>query len=311
MKQLIAACLSCLLPLAGGAGILSAAPASEQPVRFGFTVSIVRNANENDFRSAMRAYARLIADSSNIKAAPDQAIFHSPAEVLAALSAGEVDLVGGSSAELLDLPETLLEPPFIASVFGGTVGAEYVLLVRADSGWQTLAELAGRRIALLDSGYGALIKPWLEYLLHSEKLPESSVFFHDIRLVTKPSLGALPVYFRQMDACIITAAGFATLTELNPQLTRQMHAIALSPRLVPIVTIFRRGMDPGLRQAIRRTIGNVGNTTTGRQLLTLFQCDSLRFLDEAELLPTRQLLSGRPLPPGAMNRLVPSPTSAP
>lgn len=271
---------------------------AEPPIRFGYTLAIVRTAGENDFHSAMRAYIRMFGEIGPVRAAEDLRIFRSTEEMERTLASAEVDIVGGSSLEILALPAALLEPPYMTAVAGGSIGVEYLLLTHEDSTLRTLADLAGRRLALLDNTAGTLVRPWLEQVLRAAQLPAAARHFRELKPVAKPSLAALPVFFRQLDACIITAANFKTLAELNPQLARKLRVIATSPRLVPILSAYRSGMPPARRQAFDRAMTAVGTTPSGRQFLTLFQTDSLQFCTAADLAPTRQLFAAERLAAG-------------
>lgn len=278
---------ACLARLAAA----HATPTTEPPIRFGYTLAIVRTAGENEFHSAMRAYIRMFSEIGPLRGAEDIHIFRSTEEMERTLAAAEVDIVGGSALEVLALPAAHVEPPYMTAVAGGTIGVEYLLLTHEDSTLRTLADLAGRRIALLDNAAGTLVRPWLEQVLRAAQLPAAARHFRELKPVAKPSLAALPVFFRQLEACIITAANFKTLAELNPQLARKLRVIATSPRLVPLLSAFRRGMPPAHRQDIDHAMEAVGTISSGRQFLTLFQTDSFQFCTAADLAPTRQLLA--------------------
>lgn len=281
------------LLIAGAMRLIAAdAPSGDDPpVRFGYTLAIVRNAGENDFRGAMRAYARMLGEVGVFRVSDQHHIFRSTEEMEQMLASGEVEIVGGSSLEILALPVVLVEPPYLTAAAEGTIGVEYLLLTHEDSTLRSLADLGGRRIALLDSATGSLARPWLEQMLHEARLPASAWHFREVKPMAKPSLAALPVFFRQIDACVVTAANLKTLAELNPQLARKLRVIATSPSLVPILSAFRRGMPPARRQALNGAMEAVGTTPAGRQFLTLFQTDSLRFCTEADLAPTRELFA--------------------
>ena len=46
------------------------------------------------------------------------------------------------------------------------------------------------------------------------------------------------LFFRTVDACLVTESGFQTIVEMNPQVGRRLRVLASSPRIVPFVTCF-------------------------------------------------------------------------
>jgi len=274
-----------------------AMPATPTPrsqiTRAGYSRHIIPDANENDLQSALKVYATLISDANHIVASEDQMIYDGVAEMEHSLRIAQVDIVAAPADEMLALPPELIEPPYVASSTRAMPGIEYVILVNAQGKIASLADLQGRSINVLGNSQGSLALPWLEVLLSHNHLGRARNVFAQITSLAKPSLVALPVFFQQVDACIITRSSFTTLCELNPQLQRQLRVLATSPQVFPMLSGFRRGMDPALRARIVRAITTLETNPAGRQLLTLFQAEKLIFCDESMLSNTRLLLAER------------------
>jgi phosphonate transport system substrate-binding protein len=279
--------------LAGGgrAQAAEAGDAAAPAVRFGFFRTMFRDVNENDIRASLKAYARAVALDRAIRADPDPMLFDGADDAAAALRAGGVDLISGSTPELLRLPAGLLTGPYLLSLSGDAVGTEYQLLVRRDAKHMRVAGLRGRSLVLVNSSSFSLAVPWLELLVSREAQADPGAFFGSVKVVNKASLAALPVFFQQVDACVVTRAGFAVLAELNPQLARELRPIATSPRVVPILSCFRAGYDPAVKQRIAASMVTLQDTAAGRQLLTIFQSGPIAPQDEDALVTTRRLFS--------------------
>lgn len=275
-----------LLPL------FAAAPANESFLtRFGYFRDLSRNINDNDLHNALRAYGAAIAHNSEIPTNPDNQIFDTYAQLETALRQASVDMISAPATAVLKLPPELLEPPFIISGNPSQKGVQYILLTRSDSGLASPADLAGRRLNLIDDVHSGLALPWLEILFDQAHLDPPASTLQALRSCPKASLAALPVFFHQVDACVISRASFDTLCELNPQLGRQLRVIASSPRLFPLITAFRRGLDPARRDAVTDAMLHLSDTPAGQQVLLLFQVDSLAFCDDADLASTRELIA--------------------
>ena len=91
----------------------------------------------------------------------------------------------------------------------------------------------------------------------------------------KVSAVVLPVFFRAADACLVTRQGFRTMSELNPQVGRQLREIAASPPLLPTVTCIRADYEPTIREIAVEAIREAGKNPASQQLLTVFQIGTL------------------------------------
>ena len=300
------------LALPASALVAQSETSSQSPIRFGFSRSMFREVNESDARASLKVYAGVIARERNLTTDPDPLLYEGSAEIVGSLRQGTVDIVAGPSAELLPLPAGLVTGPYLLSIFATGPGVEYLLLTHVDSGIATLADLKGRRVAVLNSVRGSLATCWLDVLLGARGLGLTRQFLRDLRLVAKPSLAVLPVFFRQLDACVITRESFAIAVEMNPQVGRQLRILATSPLVVPTVTCFRQRFDPKIRARVVDALASIQTSVAGQQMLTIFQAEKVEARDDSDLITTRQLLAdharltaateGMPGPANATNR---------
>ena len=286
------------------AAVTAAEEAAPVAIRFGFSRTMFREVNENDARASLKAYAGTIARERNLTTDPNPILYESSAEIEASLRRGKVDVVAGPAAELLALPDTLVTGPFLFSVTPDVAGVEYLLLAHVGSGIRKPADLLGRRVAVLNSARGSLARWWLDVLLGPDSPGAPLQFLGEVKRVAKPSLAILPVFFRQLDACVVTRESLAVAVEMNPQVGAQLRILATSPVLVPVITCFRRGFDAETRAHIVESLASLQSSVSGRQILTIFQSESVDAREESYLTSTRQLIARHT----ALSNLAPAPS---
>jgi phosphonate transport system substrate-binding protein len=182
-----------------------------------------------------------------------------------------------------------LEPRFVP-LRGAKVSDEELLLVHRSSGFKTLLELQGKKLLLLNDARGSLGRNWLESLVMAEGFSVLEAFFGEIRNTSKYSRTVLPVFFRQADACLVPRSGFSTMTELNPQLGKDLDLLAFSPAVVPSVLCVRPDYEPDLKQALIEGLGTLHEEPRGQQILVMFKVDRLVPFQTAFLESAQQLL---------------------
>jgi phosphonate transport system substrate-binding protein len=264
---------------------------SSTSVRFGFSRSMFLDTNENDTRAALKLHAAIIGASNNVVVSDSPGVFNNAAEIAEALARGSVDVVTTPAQDYPALPRELLSPRLLAAYVGDTYTEEYILFVRNDSGINTLADLRGRRLVVHNSLRGCLAPLWLDVLLAREGLETPANFFSRVRFANKPVRALLPVFFRQEEACVITRRSYNIMCELNPQLLKQLRALASSPQYIPQITCFRASLSPEIIDRIVRGSIATQNTVTGQQMLTIFQCDRITEVTSAELEGVIELIA--------------------
>ena len=103
--------------------------------------------------------------------------------------------------------------------------------------------------------------------------------------------GLWPVFFQQTDVCLVTRAGFKIMTELNPQLGRQLRMIATSIPLIPAGFYFRNGCASDLQNQMGAQLCRLHTTLAGGQFLTIFQTERIVEAPFTCLTPSLALLT--------------------
>ena len=266
-------------------------------LRLGFSSSVVANVNENDAKAALKIWAQAIAKERGAYIPTEAQILNGEEAINRAVRQKLIDAVTMTTEEYWTSGSERMSTNAILGVNGGVTTEEYVLLVRTDSGFGGIKDLKGRSLAFCQNARDSLAPVWFETLLFKSGLGQTLQFCGRIVQGAKLSQAVLPVFFRQIDACVVTRRAFQTMTELNPQVGQQLRILASSPPLVPVVFLFRADYSDPARDEIIAEVEHVHSTVADQQVLTLFQCDSLQVcpistLDNAlELLATHARMS--------------------
>jgi len=257
-----------LLLSVAGAGAQSGAEA--RVVHMGTVTNIYPGVNAADAGAAMQMWIEALVKKTGGRYVGVSVVFDSIEGAIRAVLKGELEGVNLSSVDFLRARRQMALQPMVVGMFAdGEVQQEFLLLTRRDGRLQTLADLQGKKL-LVNQLDWRVARLWLEVGLHQEGLPEGGAHFGEIALAERISSQVLPVFFGQADACIVTARGFATLTELNPQLARELGVLARSPAYLAYLTCLVPGLGEELYRDFMDMALNLHRNPDGRQMLHLF-----------------------------------------
>lgn len=274
--------------------LMAVAGESTPAFRVGFSYATLGEVNENDASAAIRVWAQTLAQERGIHADPQPRILRSVEEITAGLTNKLIDAVSLTTEEYAAVRGSVPLQHHVVALRGNSITEEYVLLVHREGGIERVKDLRGRKFGLLQSSRASLAPAWLETLLAREALGPPPSFFGQVVPASKISKVVLPVFFQQLDGCVVTRNGLELMIELNPQVGERLKILATSPPVVPVVFCFRADFSPALQAKLLEETGRWHASAAGLQILNLFQCDRLEdrppsCLDSAlELLAERQ-----------------------
>jgi ABC-type phosphate/phosphonate transport system substrate-binding protein len=246
------------------------------PFRVAFSSSMFAEVNENDAGAATRVWAQMLGRDHGIPVDSAAKTLRGPKEIADAMQNNLVDSITMTTEEYWLLRKEISVDHFVVGVKRGSVTEEYVLVVHRDSGIERIEDLRSRSLVIFQNPRASLAQVWLETLLAEAKLGRPADLCVRLNFFNKLSRVILPVFFRQTDACLVTRSGFETMSELNPQVGRQLKVLASSPAVVPTVFCCRANQPSPYRDPILAQLGVVNSSPAGQQFLTLFQVDSLQ-----------------------------------
>lgn len=250
-------------------------PPGTQPLRLGFSTHLFSGLNETDVQAALRTLTAIISREKNIPADPNPFITQTMGEAEEVLSTRSVDAFGMTMTEFWLLRKKASFDRFLFTISQESAQDSYLLLVRQNSANKSLKDLQGKKINIQAGVRTYLAFPWLDLELHKLDLPDIHHFFGSIAEPIKSTKAALPVFFSQADACLITQRSYEILTEMNPQIGRELRTIAHSPAYVSVVIAFRSDLSAAMKETVIYECLRLHTNNYGQQGLMLIQTQQL------------------------------------
>jgi len=266
-----------LLMLPASARAADVADGSSVRVRIGFSTTLVgTELNSNDVRAALLVWAEAFSRGSHVKIEHVPEVMSTPEALFQHIRRDEVDVFSLPVSEYLQIAS--YTDPNLLMVDGSYVtgGEEYLIVVHADSGIRSLAELRGKNLIRFSGIVMCIAGEWLETALAQSNLGPPEAFFKQISSVPKAARAVLPVFFRQEDAGLVTRRAYDTLVEMNPQLGTKLRIIATSPKVVPVILAFHKNCTAEQRENFKAALMSLSRNPEGQQILTLFGSKGLR-----------------------------------
>jgi len=186
------------------------------------------------------------------------------------------DFVLSSTSDFIKLLKTENVKPVLVNQTQGSFGYVYYLISRKDHGHNKLADLKNDKLRILARNDGQTPSIWLDKLLRDKKLQKKEKLFKEISFDFVPTNVILPVYFKKIDAAIVTKTSFELMCELNPKLKKEFNILEVSPALLFGVLCFdKKNTDKERENFIYEILTTMHNDIDGQQFLNLFSLEKI------------------------------------
>jgi ABC-type phosphate/phosphonate transport system substrate-binding protein len=164
----------------------------------------------------------------------------------------------------------------------------FLLLTRKD---KTLKDLAGlpTRSVVVEAGGGDIAKLWLDTVLEAHGLPPHQAFFSVVRTSDKASRTLLPVFFGKADACVVSESTLAVMSELNPQIEKQLVVEGRSPGFIGMLVCATERLEDWARDIVLEETNRMHTIPDGQQILTIIHMKRFFAFKPEYLDATKQL----------------------
>ena len=142
-------------------------------------------------------------------------------------------------------------------------------------------------------------------MLAANGLPQAEEFFSSQQLIGNLNQVVFPLFFRRVDGACVARRSWEIAVELNPQLSRDLRPIAVSPKVIPIIFAFRSNTNAIAGKALIDAIQEIHFKPAGQQIVALYQShgfvvkpltvmkNTMEMVRQYERLPAQQARSRR------------------
>lgn len=260
-------------------------------LKFSYWLPMMSTFNPKDAQIALKVWLEKWGKNTGMYDKAEASPFHDLSELVEALSKNRWDLVLLPIIEFLEIEKKSGLSPDFTMTRGGIPGDEYVVLAHKESNINDLPDLRGRKFIVSTRFNNDNILFWVDYLLQARGFPQIGEFVEEIIKEDRDMKVVLPVFFRKADACVLSRLDFELMTELNPQVGRNLKIIASSQRFLPFVICIASHINGSRRDALQKSILNLHEDVDFMQILLLHKMEGLVAINENDMLATRNLIS--------------------
>lgn len=241
-----------------------------------FLRSMYNNVNYNDAKAAINVYLGELSKKliSGYKMKPfifdnvDDMFKNSIKDNLADMNLNPIDFIKYKS-------KYPMYPVYVSAGKNGPL-ENYLLVVNKNANIKSTKDLKHKTIGMLYEKNNPIPGMWLDVVLNQNHLIRKEKLFKKIDIEKNESNLILSLFFRKLDACIVTTTSYETMIELNPQIQKHTKILISSPGFLTTISCFTRKFKKSKYSAnLLNTLLTIGNYTACKQLFALTKTEKI------------------------------------
>ena len=268
-----------------GLGLGIAQADAPPPVTIGFYMPVIRDVPRKDVEVSLRFWIEELANSINLTYKPVR-FYDDLAELKQDMKAGTINFLVASS---MGVVQHFSNEELADGFSGAKLSPDHLLfIVRRAAAIQRPSDLANKRFALLDRD--ELSEAYFETLLMKGKLDPGRLAA--IKKEKRSSALVHQLFFNQGDAALINRNAYEAALALNPQIGERVQVLDefSFKGQSPTVGLFSSRVAPEHREIITQAAMKIDKTARGRQVMEIYQTDSMVVSKVSDLGPYRELM---------------------
>lgn len=207
------------------------------------------------------------------------------------IASKQVNAFFGSPVEFLKLESSFLSSPIISAASSSQLKSRILLVVRKDSGFDSLFQLKGKILARqkwISQDMGGL---YLDTLLLENKLFTYEHFFMETQNTETSNMALIDLFFKKVDVALVSESQFNIAAELNPQLRTQTKILLSSEPYIAFVAAMTKSTPAEKADGVKKSLLAINKTAKGRQVMNLMKLKSFQEVPLSDLDNVRALVA--------------------
>jgi len=258
---------------------------AKELVRIGHMLDTSLDVSPKDMKVSLRLWITEIGKSTGLEFEPQ--FYNSIKELKEDMDQGNIDYI---IVRALDVVEEFdindLIEGYSPVRANNSIHNTLSLVVPKKSNYQTLRDLKDKHIGLYEGSEAEEI--FINSLLLEKELPVYTKYFSKLTYYKKRSRALLDLYFKKVDAVIVTKGTIDLASELNPQIGKSIQVIHQKQLHLGMVGFFSNKVDKTVVNKFYNGLINMTDNKRTQQVLTLFKSDRLEKTDKTKLLKLQQ-----------------------
>jgi len=180
------------------------------------------------------------------------------------------DVIATTGLDYLALKERIHLQPLVILSRTYKPTDTFLLVTRKNNTLKTLTGLPERTL-IVEAGGEDLAKLWLDIIFEAHGLPPHHVFFNILHIGAKPIRTVLPVFFGQVDACVVSESALMMINELNPQIKEQLVIRERSAGYINMLLCATDRLEDWARDIVIEETERMHTSPEGQQILTMMK----------------------------------------
>jgi hypothetical protein len=258
------------------------------PIAIGFYTPVFRDVPRADVEVSLKFWIDELAHLVKLKFKPIRFYDHME-DLKRDMKSGEINFIVATSMGVVQY----FSMDELRDGFSGLkeVPDHLFLVVKRSSGIRTPADLAGKRVAILEGD--ELSEVYLDTLMMKALGKAAVTRAPSVTHEKRSSTLVHRVFFNQADAALVRRNTYESAMAMNPQIDQQLQVLetySFKGRS-PHIGLFSARVAPQDAQAITRSAMTMGSTSRGRQVLDIYHADNMVLTKVSDLDPFLDLLT--------------------
>jgi ABC-type phosphate/phosphonate transport system substrate-binding protein len=259
----------------------------------GFSLAVFEGTDSRDANAAVEVWARELLRTEGTKNTIIKSkVFENLEDMSAAVKSKSIDFIMTSSLDYLKLQHSCRIQPAVVGTRRGAYGESGILITHSSSGITAPADLSGKSFAAVKNSRGTMYQLWFTQEWEKAIKGQSKTVFPKLKSMTKEEQVVYAVFFKKIDAGLVSQVCLQTMTEQNPQLAREIKIIGTSPKFLGSLMCWAGHVDASARAEFMELISKIHKNPSGNQILKLFQTDQMLEFKPEYITSVQELSKG-------------------